>query len=105
MKTLEKTFTSKQFNHNQIKRIGNLAIYKRGKPEHKTDHYEVIKITSHNGYVIAGQHIAPSEVYPGASMWGVNGFTCLTIEDAEKKFKELLSDLSESKQKPNKPKA
>lgn len=96
MKTLEKTFKSKQFNHNQLKRVGNFAIYERWKDDTKK-HYEVVKIGRHNGYTIAGQYVAPAETYPSSSSWGMNGWTCITIEQAEEKFKQFQAEARSEK--------
>ena len=32
----------------------------------------------------------PKEVYPGASHWGVYGWTLLSLDEAEKKFADLV---------------
>ena len=97
MNILEKTFTRKSFVHNQIKRDGKIAIYERWKANPETKHYEVVKIGSHNGYTIAGQFVAPSEVYPSSTAWGVTGWTYNTINEAEKKFKQLVAEQSTPK--------
>jgi hypothetical protein len=89
MKILSKNIQNKGFIYKQIKREGDKAIYEQTKKGFKFKNYEVVKISRHNGYEIGGQYIAPAETYPGASQWGVNGWTFSDLKDAEKKFKTL----------------
>lgn len=89
MKILEKEFKKKGFNHKQLKRDGELAIYERWK-DVEAPHFEVIKIGSHNGYELGGTYIEPAETYPSDGQWGTAGWTYLALEEAEKKFKYLL---------------
>jgi hypothetical protein len=99
MKTLEKKFTCKNFSYKQLVREGNVAIYEQKLIEAKDtrSRYEVIVIRSHEGYEINGNKIAPSEMYPSANQWGQLGWTCLALEDAQKRFKKVKN--SESKKK------
>ena len=89
MKTLPKVLEQKGFTLKQIKREGDKAIYEQTKKGFAKKHYEVIRINRHNGYTLGGQFIAPAETYPGASQWGVNGWTCLDLKSAEAKYKKL----------------
>lgn len=89
MKILAKTVENKGFTFRQIKREGDKAIYEQTKKGLKLKKYEVIKIGRHNGYEIGGQYIAPAETYPGASQWGVTGWTFGDLRDAETKFKKI----------------
>ena len=50
-------------------------------------HYEVVKISRHNGYKMGGSFIKAAETYPGASLWGLQGWTCTTMERAEEQYK------------------
>jgi hypothetical protein len=101
MKTLEKKITNKNFSYKQIVRENNVAIYEQKiiDSEDPTKRYEVIIIRSHDGYEINGNKIAPSEMYPSANQWGQLGWTCLTMEDAQKRFKKVKN--SESKKLKN----
>lgn len=93
MKKIEKFFTEKNFTFKQICREGNFAIYERWNdsyPDNK--HYEVVKIQSHNGYAIAGNSYPPSEFYPSANSWGINGFTCVSRDLAYKRLDKMMSD-------------
>ena len=90
MKKLEKKFKSRGFIHEQVTRVGNRAIYKRHsvKPGND-DHYEVVKIGSHNGYKLGTSFIEATETYPSTSMWGRCGWTCRDLDGAQEKFNEL----------------
>lgn len=91
MKKLEKTFTKKGFIYEQLKRIGNKAIYtqKKDSAQNAWMRYEVIVIKSHDGYEIAGNKIPAGEVYPSSTQWGAAGWTYVDLQDAENKFKKL----------------
>ena len=96
LKILEESFTSKGFKLQQVKRDGDIAIYKKqlDDPECENYHYEVIAIKRHNGYEIAGVKMPPAEMYPSDSQWGDWAFTCTTIEDANRRFGELQEKLT-----------
>lgn len=89
MKTIKKEFVRSGFIHKQIKREGDVAIFYRTKPEYSNGHYEVIKISRHNGYKMGTAYIEAAETYPGASLWGLQGWTCRTLENAEEKYQEI----------------
>lgn len=104
MKILEKKITNKNFSYKQITREDNVAIYEQrliDPPDSTNRWYEVIVIRSHDGYEINGNKIAPSEMYPSANHWGVLGWTCLSLEDAQKRFKKVKNSESK-KQTPTK---
>ncbi len=87
MNLIPSAFTKRGFSHREIERNGAWRIYERqgeGKP-----HWEVVKITSHNGYTLAGVHIPASEVYPSSSTWGIYGFTLPTLEKARQKLANM----------------
>jgi len=96
LKILEEAFTSKGFKLQQVKRDGDVAIYKKqlDDPESHNYHYEVIAIKRHNGYEIAGVKMPPSEMYPSDSQWGDWAYTCSTIEDANNRFNQLTEKLN-----------
>jgi len=89
MRKLPKTFKQKGFTLTQIKRDGNKAIFKKTKTGHALASYEVIVVSSHNGYELGGQKIESAETYPSSSLWGIKGFTCTSLERAEVKYKTL----------------
>ncbi len=99
MKTLETEFESKGFRYTQVRRDGDVAIYKQsridgalvnGSHMHGSHSaFEVVKIRRHNGYTLAGISFPPAEMYPSSSLWGLFGWTCVTLEEAEQKFQKL----------------
>lgn len=93
-KPVDTEFTLKSYTYKQIKREGDIAIYTQQMTgnHQATIRYEVVRIGRHNGYTLGGAIIEPAETYPGATQWGINGFTCLTMEAAEKRFEQLKAD-------------
>lgn len=89
---MKENFIKNGFCHELLRREGNIAIYKRFKKEHSSPHYEVIKITPHNGYTIAGKNFPPGESYPSSSEWGTKGFTYYCANEAESKFNQLKGE-------------
>lgn len=87
-KLLKEEISKDGFTLKQLKRKKNKAIYEQWKDD-RIFSYEVIVISKHEGYTIAGTFIEPSEMYPSSSQWGVKGFTYNKLEDAEKKYKTL----------------
>ena len=84
MNLIPSAFTKRGFSHREIERRGDWRIYER--KGHGKAHFEVVKITSHNGYTVAGVHIPSSEVYPSSSTWGIYGFTIPTLQSALQKL-------------------
>lgn len=89
MRKLPKSFKHKGFDHTQLKREGNKAIFKKTKTNSKLVSYEVVLLSSHNGYELAGQYIEPAETYPSTSQWGIKGFTYNDLKLAEAKYTTL----------------
>lgn len=89
MKKIAKEFVRCKFNHKQIARNGNVAIYQRNQIGTDRVHYEVVKIGKHNGYYAGTQYIEPAETYPGNSLWGLQGWTCTDLSDAKVRFKNV----------------
>lgn len=86
------------FQLTQIKREGDVALFSKErikKPwcSHYEAGYEVAVIKRHNGYHLGGQFIEPTETYPCDSLWGVLGWTCMTLQEAEAKYKEVKQKL------------
>jgi hypothetical protein len=51
--------------------------------------FEVIIIQSHQGRIIAGNEIPPSEYPPSSEQWGCKGWTYRTLDEAIEKYKQL----------------
>jgi hypothetical protein len=92
MKILPTKFRQKGFELVQLQRDNDKAIYKKAKSRNKIVSYEVIIISSHNGYQLGTQYIEPAETYPSDSLWGVKGWTFTTQLEAESFFKDLKTE-------------
>ena len=91
MKKVENRFTKYGMQFKQIKRVGNVAIFEQSHPNWRSSRYEVVKIGHHNGYYLGKAWIEPAETYPGASLWGLQGWTFTTLEEAMSKYKVLCT--------------
>jgi hypothetical protein len=95
MKTIQEEFTKNSFRFNLVKRIGNTAIFKKTALAgmlRKKDYdagYEVVEITEHGPYTMAGIDFEAGQSYPSSESFGTTGFTCTSLEAAEKRFKLL----------------
>ena len=89
MKKIEKSFKKYGFDFKQIKRVGDVAIFQQSKSTWPDVRYEVVKIGKHSGYYLGGSKLESAETYPGASLWGIQGWTYTTLELAEKQFKKV----------------
>lgn len=90
-KPLKTEFRKDQFNFTQVSKDGDVAIYEKTKPSFTKSIYEVILIIRHNGYVIGGSNVEPSECYPSSESFGRNGWTYPTLEMAQAKAQSLVS--------------
>lgn len=90
-KTIPSVFKKKGFTYTQLKREGNRAIFQQTREGSSLNNYEVVKIGKHNGYVMGGMTIEPAETYPGSSLWGITGWTCTSIDDAMRRYNDLVS--------------
>jgi hypothetical protein len=78
-------FRHSGFEHTQLKRIGDVAIYRQSKSG-LPDAYEVVLIEKHEGYTAFGKDIPAGEYYPSSTQWGLCGFTFCTLQEAVRKF-------------------
>jgi|SRR3990172_11740 len=95
MKTLENTIElSKRELGSQniatlIKRENNVAIYKRG-----ISIFEVFKVREqkYSEQVIGGVNVIfeEKELYPSSEQFGNDAYCCSNLEQAEKRFEQLL---------------
>jgi len=100
MKKIEKSFKKHGFDFKQIKRVGDVAIFEQSKPTWPAGdvRYEIIKIGRHSGYYLGGSKLEPSETYPGGSLWGIQGWTAVTLERAEEHFKGACKRFNKKKE-------
>ncbi len=84
MNTIPSVFTKRGFNHRELVRNGEWRLFERtGRGK---SHYEVVRIRSHNGYIIHDVIIPSSEYYPKSESWGTDGFTLNSLESARHKL-------------------
>jgi len=88
-KVIPHEFKKKGFNYKQVRRDGMKAIYEQTREGTEMKNYEVVKLGRHNGYSMGGMAIEPAETYPGSSLWGITGWTCTTLDDANKRYNSL----------------
>ena len=91
IRPIEIEFSQKGWHLQQVRRVGDIAIYRRSK-DGAAKHYEVVRIKSHNGFQIPGtdERSAPAEFYPSESSWGRDGFTLHSIISANDKLQSLI---------------
>lgn len=90
--TLEPLLFKNGFRYQLVKRIENFAIYTQKKEGFGYVYYEVIKIQTVKKDVTTKFMTlkAGTEFYPSINSWGVNGWTCGTLQRAEEKLNELI---------------
>ncbi len=90
-KPIETTFTANGFIHEQVQRVGDIALYRRFKQGGGQEHFEVVRIKRHDGFKIPGtdKRAEPAETYPSNEKWGVDGFTFPDKDSAQAKFDGL----------------
>lgn len=88
-KVIPTEFKKKGFTYKQVKREGMKAIFEQSREGSSLKNYEVVKLSRHNGYNMGGSFIEPSETYPGSSLWGIMGWTCLDMDRALVKYNSI----------------
>lgn len=88
-KVIPTEFNKKGFHYKCVRRDGMKAIYLQTRPGSNMCNYEVVKLGRHNGYVMGGSCIEPSETYPGSSLWGIAGWTCNDLDAANVRYNSL----------------
>jgi hypothetical protein len=90
MKTLPTTFGSDNFDFQQLRREGDIAIYVKQKPGFSFRSYEVVMIQKRNAYTWPdGQTTPAHEAMPSSRDWGKYGWTYPTLEDCQLRFKSI----------------
>lgn len=98
MKTVSKTFTRDGFTFRQIRRAGDLALYRKHKvgAGGNIQSFEVIRIqkATQPATLPSGATVqAGDELYPASSKWGKAGWTYQTEEQAQKAFEDRLEEI------------
>ncbi|HMT75797.1 MAG TPA: hypothetical protein PKA77_17115 [Chitinophagaceae bacterium] len=93
MKILELQYKKNGYDHRQIFRQDDIAIYETTTPESgRVIGYEVFIIQKNKSRVIAGQQIAASESTPSNEQWGKSGWTHWLKSAAMEKATVLLKN-------------
>lgn len=87
MRELPITFTSCGFDYVQESRDGRVAIYRQTERRIGSVRFEVVKIQRHHKSHFG--MVKGDEYYPSSGHWGDLGFTCLTLERARERAKEM----------------
>jgi hypothetical protein len=82
-------FGHSYFTLTQLKRVGNVAIYKQTKGK-QSPAFEVVVFREYEAFHAFGKDFPAGERYPCSEDWGTYGFTYITLKDAERKFRALL---------------
>jgi hypothetical protein len=91
MKTLPTTFRSDDFDFQQLRREGDIALFVKQKPPFKFKSYEVVIIQKRDAYTWPNGLTTPAhEAMPSSRDWRKYGWTYQTLEDAELRFKILV---------------
>lgn len=95
MNQLPKSLTIAGFQHTQIDRDGDIALYRQSKPG-QHDAFEVIIVQSHEAAKIPNgdgtfREVEAGETYPKATSWGRNGWTYGQESFARAKFRDLIA--------------
>ena len=106
MKGIGKHFRKYGFDFHLVERFdssnGSVAIYSQGYGKDIILAYEVGVIRMQDETQLFGKKFEACEMWPSASQWGTYGWTCNTIEDARKRFNDLVSERAPKKAKKGK---
>ena len=84
-------FRRSGFTLTQLKRVGNVAIYKQTRAK-QSPAFEVVIIRKAESWTAFGKEFPATEYYPANEDWGTYGFTYRAIEHAERKLVELSGE-------------
>lgn len=91
-KPLPTQFRHQEFDHRQIAREADGAIYEQSwKGNEQSAAFEVIRIRKREGFQIDGRFVGPAEVYPNSEAWCVDGWTYTEKEAAFGKLREIIA--------------
>jgi hypothetical protein len=91
MNKLPVTFRSDDFEFQQLRREGDIAIFVKQKPTFSFKSYEVVIIQKRDAYTWPNGQTTPAhEAMPSSRDWGKHGWTYQSLKDAEARFKSLV---------------
>lgn len=93
MTPLPTTFTRSGWTFTQLARVGDVALFRKSKQGfgYPIVSFEVIKVQKREAWSMGDQTFPAKEGYPSDEQWGTAGWTCLNLEAANKKLKELTA--------------
>ena len=87
MTALQTTIKQAGWTLNQIDRVGDLAIYAKTFPGGLIHSYEVIKVRKESEKAFPNGRVTPAhEAYPSSESWGEDGWTYMTLKEAQDKL-------------------
>ena len=90
MNPIKTQFERNGYVFEQIKRVGDVAIYGQRRPGQKQPfHFEVVVICRNPSWKSFGKVFPAAEAYPSSEQWGKQGFTYTDLESAEAKLAVL----------------
>lgn len=76
MKRLPGIFTKQGWRFEQLDRCGDVALYRRARPDGTAEHFEVLRLRQRPKAVLPdGTFIQAWEQYPPAMQWACSGWT------------------------------
>jgi hypothetical protein len=95
MRPVPTDFAEGSFYYRQLERYGCLAIYAQTHTTGTMVRYEVVRLRERPAHTWPNGHTTPAhEAYPGNTRWGVDGFTCFTLQEARDIFVPWLAELT-----------
>ena len=98
MEPIALAFTEGRFSYAQMERQGTIAIYRQ---QHLSSgkglRYEVVRIRVMKQHTWPNGDVTPEhEGYPGASVWGRDGFTFFDLDTARIKMTQWVTYLADT---------
>ena len=81
-------------------RVGNVALLEKRNPNHRRETFEAVIVQIHPPETICGSEYPARESMPPSEDWGTAGWTYTELEDAQRKFCELVAAQKEGTSQP-----
>jgi hypothetical protein len=81
------------FDYRQVKREGNVAMFSQSLGGLVVAYEVVIVRTTPEKTWESGIITPEHEVYPSSSKWGLDGWTCISVEHAEARFTRTVKEV------------
>lgn len=95
MQTLPEAFSRAGWQFEQVKRVGDVAIYRKRQKRQRSCPlgawtFEVIKIQKRKERFVFGKPYPAKESYPSSEQWGDAAWSYPDLEGSEKRFQSLI---------------